>query len=46
MNSANIEQHMLQRLVSEVNTHPHKDELIEIMYQQVQDEQDDLGIIA
>ena len=44
--SSNAEQHSLHRLVSQVQSHPHKDELIEIMYQQVQDEQGDLGRIA
>ncbi len=30
-------------LVADVTNHPHKDELINIMYQQVLDEQDNLG---
>lgn len=34
----------LSTLVSEVTNHPHKDELIDIMYQQVLDEQDNLGL--
>lgn len=32
-----------KQLVSDVTNHPHKDELINIMYQQVLDEQDNLG---
>jgi len=44
--SSKAEQHSLQQLVSQVESHPHKDELIEIMYQQVLEDTYDLGNIS
>ena len=44
--SSNAEHHLLHRLVSQIQSHPHKDELIEIMYQQTLDDQGDLGNIS
>lgn len=35
---------LFQELVSDVTNHPHREELINIMYQQVLDEQDNLGV--
>lgn len=43
-NSSAAEAIRFNQLVSEVTNHPHKDELINIMYQQVLDEQHDLGL--
>jgi hypothetical protein len=41
--SSSAEQRRLEELVSDVTNHPHRDELVNIMYQQVLDEQDILG---
>lgn len=38
--SKQTEQRRLRELVANVTNHPHKDELIDIMYQQMLDEQD------
>tara|TARA_R100000152_G_C6704805_1_gene133592 strand:- start:160 stop:309 length:150 start_codon:yes stop_codon:yes gene_type:complete len=38
--SKQTEQRRLKELVVDVTNHPHRDELIDIMYQQMVDEQD------
>ena len=42
--SSSAEQRRLEELVLDVTNHPHKDELVDIMYQQVLDDQDNLGL--
>jgi hypothetical protein len=42
--SSSAERRRLEELVSDVTNHPHRDELVNIMYQQVLDEQDTLGL--